>query len=142
VDQLVDGDPASAVSRITKIMFLCQLRPTTCLQFVAASDIGGVVAALLKDGVPGRVVDLAGDALTPTDLQDGWREVFGVEMRPDMMGGSALSWAIKNATPDLRLMFKFFNEVGYNADIGAAREVHPGMKDWKTFLKTEVQKPL
>ncbi|KAJ7095478.1 hypothetical protein C8R43DRAFT_1049386 [Mycena crocata] len=141
MDQLVQGDPTSTVSRLTKIMFLCQLRPSTRLQFVAASDLGAVAALVLEhpEEYVGKAVDVAGDALTPRDLEEGWREVFGVELRPDMMGGSALSWAVKTATKDLRLMFKFFNDVGYNADIPAAREMYPEMKDWRTFLRTEVQ---
>ncbi|KAJ7616762.1 NAD(P)-binding protein [Mycena polygramma] len=143
MDQLVQGDPASAVSRLTKIMFLCQLKPTVRLQFVAASDMGAIAALALQhpDQYIGRAIDVAGDALTPRDLEAGWREVFGVEMRPEMVGGSALSWMVRTATKDLRLMFKFFNEVGYNADIAAARERYPQMKDWKTFLRTEAPKP-
>ncbi|KAJ7280913.1 hypothetical protein C8J57DRAFT_1501114 [Mycena rebaudengoi] len=143
MDLLVQGDPSSTVSRLTKIMFLCQLKPTTRLQFVAASDIGAVAVLAVQNPETyiGRVVDVAGDALTPHDLEDGWREVFGVEMRPDMVGGSALSWVVRTATKELRLMFKFFNEIGYNADLAAARELYPQMKDWKTFLRTEVQKP-
>ncbi|KAJ7493227.1 NAD(P)-binding protein [Mycena galericulata] len=143
MDQLVQGDPTSVVSRLTKIMFLCQLNPTSRLQFVAASDMGPVAAIALQhpEEYIGCAVDVAGDALIPTDLEDGWREVFGVELRPNMLGGSALSWAVRTATKDLRLMFKFFNEIGYNADIAACRKMYPGMKDWKTFLRTEVEKP-
>ncbi|KAJ6577814.1 hypothetical protein B0H19DRAFT_1020313 [Mycena capillaripes] len=143
MDQLVQGDPASAVSRLTKIMFLCQLKPTTRLQLVAAADVGAVAAHALQEPEKylGRVVDVAGDAVTPHDLEDGWREVFGVEMRPEMIAGSALSWMVKTATKDLRLMFKFFNETGYNADVATAREMYPQMKDWKTFLRTEAPTP-
>ncbi|KAJ6577827.1 NAD(P)-binding protein [Mycena capillaripes] len=143
MDQLVQGDPASAVSRLTKIMFLCQLKPMTRLQLVAAADVGTVAALALQDPETyiGRIVDVAGDAITPRELEDGWREVFGVEMRPEMIAGSALSWMVKTATKDLRLMFKFFNETGYNADIAAAREMYPQMKDWKTFLRTEAPTP-
>lgn len=108
MDQLVQGDPASTVSRLTKIMFLCQLNPTTRLQLVATSDVGAVAALALQhpNKYIGRTVDIAGDELTPRDLEDGWREVFGVEMRPEMVGGSALSWVVRTATKDLRLMFK------------------------------------
>ncbi|KAJ7769941.1 hypothetical protein B0H16DRAFT_236510 [Mycena metata] len=144
MDQLVQGDPASLVSRLTKIMFLCQLKPPTRLQFVAASDVGAIAALALQhpEEYIGRVIDVAGDALTPQDLQDGWREALGVEMRPDLMGGSALSWAVRTATKELRLMFKFFNEIGYNADISVVRQIYPEIKDWKTFLRTEGPKTL
>ncbi|KAJ7082906.1 NAD(P)-binding protein [Mycena belliarum] len=139
MDQLLPGP--STVERVTTIMFLCQLSPNTRLQLVASSDIGRVaaVAFAAPEKWVGRVVDVAGDALTPREMESGWRTVMEREMRPNMMGGSALSWAIKNATRDLRLMFKFFNDVGYNADVAAAREVYPDMKDWTTFLRSEVK---
>ncbi|KAJ7825834.1 hypothetical protein B0H14DRAFT_3874269 [Mycena olivaceomarginata] len=73
------------------------------------------------------------------DLENGWHELFGVEMRPEMVGGSALSRVVRMATKDLRRMFKFFNEDGYNADIAFA--MYPEVKDWKIFLRTEAPKP-
>jgi hypothetical protein len=35
---------------------------------------------------------------------------------------------------------QFFNETGYNVDIATVREMHPDMKDWKTFLRTDAPK--
>jgi hypothetical protein len=108
MDQLVAGDPASAITRVTKIMFLTQLRATTRLQFIACSDIGGVAALVLQnpERYIGKGVDLAGDELSPAELEDGWREVFGEEMRPKMMGGGVLAWAVRVGMRELRLMFK------------------------------------
>ncbi|KAJ7668123.1 hypothetical protein B0H17DRAFT_990176 [Mycena rosella] len=142
MDQLVAGDPNSMMSQLTKLIMLTQLKPDTRLQFIAASDIGGVAALVLQnpDRYLGKVVDLAGDSLTPKDLADGWREVFGVEMRPKMMAGNALAWGVRAGRKELRLMFKFFNEIGYNTDIPALRAQYPDLKDWKTFLRTEVPK--
>ncbi|KAJ7265702.1 NAD(P)-binding protein [Mycena rebaudengoi] len=141
MDQLVAGDPASAITRVTKIMFLTQLRATTRLQFIACSDIGGVAALVLQnpERYIGKGVDLAGDELSPAELEDGWREVFGEEMRPKMMGGGVLAWAVRVGMRELRLMFKFFNEIGFNADIPALREQYPELKDWKTFLRGEIK---
>ncbi|KAJ7859315.1 NAD(P)-binding protein [Mycena olivaceomarginata] len=142
MDQLVAGDPTSATTRLTKIMFLTQLKPTTRLQVIACSDIGSAAALVLAhpEQYLGKDVDLAGDELSPKDLADGWREVFGEEMRPKMLGGGALAWAVCAGMKELRLMFKFFNEIGFNTDIPALREQYPELKDWKTFLRTEVQK--
>jgi uncharacterized protein YbjT (DUF2867 family) len=108
MDQLVAGDPASATTRLTKIMFLTQLKPTTRLPLIACSDIGGVAALVLAhpEQYLGKDVDLAGDQLSPKDLADGWREVFGEEMRPKMLGGGALAWAVCAGMKELRLMFK------------------------------------
>ncbi|KAJ7912090.1 nucleoside-diphosphate-sugar epimerase family protein [Mycena leptocephala] len=143
MDQLVAGDPNSATTRVTKLMFLTQLKPTTHLPFIACSDIGAIAALVLQnpERYIGKDIDLAGDQLSPKDLEDGWREVFGEEMRPKMMGGTALAWAIRVGMKELRLMFKFFNEIGFTADIPAVREQYPDLKDWKAFLRTEVPKP-
>ncbi|KAJ6598136.1 hypothetical protein DFH09DRAFT_1131049 [Mycena vulgaris] len=143
MDQLVTGDPKSATTRITKIMFLSQLKPTTRLQFIAVSDIGAMAALVLREPERylGRDVDLAGDHLSAKDLEDGWREVFGEEMRSQMMGGTLLAWAVLAGMKELRLMFRFFNEIGFNVDIPALRAQYPALKDWKTFLREEVQKP-
>ncbi|KAJ7131429.1 hypothetical protein C8R44DRAFT_665173 [Mycena epipterygia] len=143
MDQIVLGDPKSATTQVTKLMFLTQLKPTTRLQFIAVSDIGKIAALVLQDPEHyiGKDVDLAGDQLSPKDLEDGWREVFGEEMRPNMMGGTALAWAVRAGVKELRLMFKFFNEIGFTADIPALQAQHPGLKDWKTFLRTEVKNP-
>ncbi|KAJ6480059.1 hypothetical protein DFH09DRAFT_1292679 [Mycena vulgaris] len=140
MDELVAEDPKSATARLVKIIFLTQLKPTARLQLIACSDIGGVAALVLQnpERYVGQVVDLAGDQLGPKDMEDGWREVFGEEMRPQMLGGTALAWAIRNGRKELRSMFKFWNAIGFNADIPALREQYPELKDWRTFLKTEV----
>jgi len=143
MDQLVAGDPTSATAKITKLLFLTQLKPTTRLQFIACSDIGGVAALVLAnpERYLGKDVDLAGDELSVEELEAGWREVFdGEEMRPQMMGGAALAWALRAGMKELRLMFKFFNEIGFNADIPALRVQYPELKDWKTFLRTDMPK--
>ncbi|KAJ7445981.1 NAD(P)-binding protein [Mycena galericulata] len=143
MDPLVAGDPKATTTRLTKLLFLTQLKPTTRLQFVATSDIGGVAALALQhpDRYLGTDVDIAGDQLSAKDLEDGWREVLGEDMRPTMFGGTALAWAICTGVKELRLMFKFFNEVGFNVDIPALREQYPDLKDWKTVLRTEGPKP-
>ncbi|KAJ7670782.1 nucleoside-diphosphate-sugar epimerase family protein [Mycena polygramma] len=139
MDELVHADPDSALACITKIMFLTQLKPSTRLQFVACSDIGGVAALVLAnpERYIGRDVDIAGDVLTRDDLDAGWRDVFGVELRPKMLGGTALAWAVRAGVKELRLMFKFFNDVGFKVDIPALREQYPELKDYRTFLRTE-----
>ncbi|KAJ7029631.1 nucleoside-diphosphate-sugar epimerase family protein [Mycena alexandri] len=142
MDQLVAGDPTSVFAKITKLIMLTQLKPDTRLQFIAGSDIGGFAALALQNPEQylGKVIDLAGDGLTPKDLADGWREVFGTEMRPKIMGGETLAWGVRAMRKELRLMFRFFNEVGFNTDIPALRAEYPEVKDWRTFLRTEVPK--
>ncbi|KAJ7258058.1 hypothetical protein B0H12DRAFT_451187 [Mycena haematopus] len=142
MDEFVADDPNSALARLTKIILLTQLKPTTRLQLVACSDIGGVAALVLgnPERYIGKHVDVAGDKLSPKELEDGWREVFGNELRPNMIGGTAIAWAIRAGKKELRLMFKFFNEIGFDADIPVLREQYPELKDWKAFLRANVPK--
>ncbi|KAJ6616954.1 hypothetical protein B0H10DRAFT_2218942 [Mycena sp. CBHHK59/15] len=132
MDQLVLGAPSSTTTRLTKIMFLTQLKPAVRLQFIAVSDIGRVAARVFADPAHyvGKTVNLAGDARTPGELDAGWRAVFGKDkgMRPRMLGGGLLAWAVG-----------FFDEVGFDVDILALRAEFPELKDWETFLRTEVQ---
>ncbi|KAJ6549322.1 hypothetical protein DFH09DRAFT_1087073 [Mycena vulgaris] len=134
------GGPKSAMGRLVKILFLTQLKCTARLQFIACSDIDGVAALVLQnpERYVGQVLDLAGDQLSRKDMEDGWREVFGEGMRPQMLGETALAWAIREGRKELRSMFKFWNKIGFNADISALREQYSELKDWRTFLKTEV----
>lgn len=46
-----------------------------------------------------------------------------------------LNWMSK----ELGNMFRWFRNVGYGADIVALRKIHPEMKNFETWLKTESQ---
>ncbi|KAJ7182975.1 hypothetical protein C8R43DRAFT_1116586 [Mycena crocata] len=94
-------------------MFLTQLKPTTRLQLIAINDIRKVAALVLQNP------EVPWDQLSPKELEDGWREVFEEEMRPKMLGGAALAWAVRVGRKEIGSMFNFFNEVGFNTDIPA-----------------------
>ncbi|KAJ6462728.1 hypothetical protein DFH09DRAFT_1347558 [Mycena vulgaris] len=125
-------------------MFLTQLKPETRLQVVAVSDVGRVVAVsdvgrvaalVLQDPERyiGKTFDWAGDHLIPKDFEDDWREVFGDEMSPKMLGGAALAWAVRTGMKKLRLMLKVFNGIAFDADIPALRAQSPDLKDLLSF---------
>ncbi|KAJ7633333.1 hypothetical protein DFH06DRAFT_1337195 [Mycena polygramma] len=86
-------------------------KPTVRLQFVATSRMNMSAIAALALRSPDQYIGRAGDVLIPRDLEAGWGKVFGVEMRPQLVGGSAWSWMLHTATKDLGLTFKFSNEV-------------------------------
>jgi uncharacterized protein YbjT (DUF2867 family) len=111
MDEFIPDDPDSATARLTKLILLTQLKPTTRVQCVACSDIGGVAALVLAhpDRYIGKDFDIAGESLAPKDFEDGWREVFGEELRPKMIGGNTLAWAVRTGKKELRLMFKVRN---------------------------------
>ncbi|KAJ7879220.1 nucleoside-diphosphate-sugar epimerase family protein [Mycena olivaceomarginata] len=140
MDEFIPDDPDSATARLTKLILLTQLRPTTRVQCVACSDIGGVAALVLAhpERYIGKDFDIAGESLAPKDFEDGWREVFREELRPKMIGGNTLAWAVRTGKKELRLMFKFFNEAGFNVNIPAVRGEYPELKDWRAFLRASI----
>ena len=82
---------------------------------ISAEDIGkfpdsNVAASLQR--VPGVSIQRSGTRGEPT----------GITVRG--FGGE-----------DLALMFEWFNSSGYDADIAALRKIHPGLMDFKTWLK-------
>ncbi|KAF7291231.1 NmrA domain-containing protein [Mycena indigotica] len=153
--------PSDFASRLTRHIFFTQLKPGKRLQFIAVSDIGVMAAIVfahpevyinpLREGTyldsNGRFkdVDLAGDELSGKDMADVWREVFANnhtgydrEFKAQSFVMPFLSKLVGRGMKEVRLMFEFFNEPGFNTDIPALRVIHPKLKDFQTFLKQEV----
>ncbi|KAH7370610.1 hypothetical protein BKA65DRAFT_602859 [Rhexocercosporidium sp. MPI-PUGE-AT-0058] len=111
------------------------LSPTTKLQLVSTRDIGhfGAQALLNPKDFGGRTISLAGDKLTFDEANAVFLKTVGREV-PQTYGFIArfLLWAIK----DLNLMFKFFEDVGYDADIPALRREHHSLLSFEDWLKT------
>jgi len=108
------------------------------LQLVAVSDIGyfGAQAFLRPEAFRGRGISLAGDELTLDQLA----KVFRGKTGRDPAGTyaficSLLMWMAK----DFGLMFRWFHDVGYAADIAELKKMHPGLKDFGAWLETESQ---
>ncbi|KAH7413180.1 hypothetical protein BKA64DRAFT_347280 [Cadophora sp. MPI-SDFR-AT-0126] len=111
------------------------LSPKTKLQLVSTKDIGhfGAKALLSPEEFAGRGISLAGDDLTFEEANGVFLKNVGHEI-PQTYGfiGWFLLWAIK----DVNLMFKFFEDIGYNADIAALRQEHHGLLSLEAWLKT------
>jgi uncharacterized protein YbjT (DUF2867 family) len=108
------------------------LPPDRTLQMVAVDDIGGVVAAAFDRPMEymGQAIDLAGDEMTMRRLAEQLssaldRPVRYVEMPIEKMRRQNREWAI---------MFEWFIDVGYNADIAACRRMYPSLKTFETWL--------
>lgn len=102
------------------------------LQLESIRDIGhfGAQALLHPEKFAGRAISLAGDALTFEEANAAFVKIVGREI-PQTYSfiGWLLLWAIK----DVNLMFRFFEDAGYNADIGALRQEHHSLlsiEDW------------
>ncbi|KAL5325934.1 hypothetical protein ACEPPN_007069 [Leptodophora sp. 'Broadleaf-Isolate-01'] len=111
------------------------LSPTTKLQLISTRDIGhfGAQALLYPKDFAGRAISLAGDDLTFDEANAVFVKAAGIGL-PQTYGFIArfLLWAIK----DLNTMFKFFEDVGYSADIPALKQEHNSLLSLEDWIKT------
>ncbi|KAK3348736.1 hypothetical protein B0T25DRAFT_546404 [Lasiosphaeria hispida] len=108
------------------------------LQLIATSDIGffGAKAFLNPEQYKGRAISLAGDELTFNQLAVVVKRQTGRELQFTFKFVCLLiMWMIK----DLGLMYKWFHDVGYGADIAELKEVHPDLMDFSDWLRRESQ---
>ncbi|KAI4871163.1 NAD(P)-binding protein [Hypoxylon rubiginosum] len=108
------------------------------LQLVATSDIGFFAAqALLKpDEYRNKKLSLAGDELTYEQFATIFKQKTGDSMPTTF---EFVAGIINGMVKELGYMFKWFNNVGYDADIPSLRKINPEMKDFATWLEKESQ---
>jgi hypothetical protein len=105
------------------------LTPETILQQVAVDDIGAFVAMAFEH--PGKwqgtATDLAGDE----SFVDQIAQTLQVKY-------SQMSWEEfeKNAGHETALMFKWFQDVGYHADVSALRQEMPNLMSFERWRNT------
>lgn len=107
------------------------------LQLVATADIGRVAARALVESekYAGRMIPLAGDEITLERVQEIYKEQKGDAELP--MVPDEVATGILEANYDMRMMFEFFVEEGYGADVEALRREFPGLLDYKAWLAEE-----
>lgn len=106
------------------------------LQFVATSDIGHFAAQafLHPHDWRNRSISLAGDELTFNQFKQIFERKTGQPLPTTFRFiASLILWLNK----DLHLMYKWFASDGYGADIAALKRLHPGLKNFETWLETE-----
>ncbi|KAF9691024.1 hypothetical protein EKO04_011266 [Ascochyta lentis] len=108
------------------------------LQLIATSDIGFFAAeAFTKpEEYKGQKLSLAGDELTYTQFKTIFAEKTGQSLPTTFR---FLAAAINMMVKDLGLMFKWFKDVGYGADISKVRRMNPNLKDFGAWLKEDSQ---
>jgi uncharacterized protein YbjT (DUF2867 family) len=104
----------------------------TPMQMIAVDDIGALTALAFDHPAKyiGRSLEIAGDELTESQIADTLTRVIGrpVEVAPPQQWGNA------NVEEGLK-MLRWFNEVGYQSDIPALREAHPGLQTFEQYLR-------
>ena len=108
----------------------------TKLQLVSVKDIGVFAAMALThpEGFKNRAISLVGDELNYKDAVEVYRKVYG---RPLPTTFSLVVSFIRWMATDLGLMVKWFEEVGFAADLEECRRINPGMQNFETWLKEE-----
>lgn len=103
------------------------------LQVVAVSDIGFFGAKAFLE-YQGKAISLASDEVAFEELARVFKSVTGRDIPTTWEFVSRfLIWMV----PDAGLMFRWFHDEGFGADIAALKRVHPGLKDVRAWLETE-----
>ena len=108
------------------------MAPEKPLQMIAVDDIGALTALAFARGEEfvGRAIDISGDELTGPQMA----EAFAKVMRRPVAYDQTPIEQIRAFSDDFAKMFEWFNARGYEADIGALRKLHPGLKSFETWL--------
>ncbi|KAF1347214.1 nucleoside-diphosphate-sugar epimerase family protein [Lizonia empirigonia] len=108
------------------------------LQLVATSDIGffATEAFTKPDEYKSQKISLAGDELTYIQFKNIFTEKTGQNLPTTFR---FVAGGINMMVKDLGLMFKWFRDVGYGADIPKLKEMNPELKDFGTWLEKESQ---
>ncbi|KAK3393444.1 NmrA-like family protein [Podospora didyma] len=106
------------------------------LQLVAVSDIGFFAAQAFLNPAEykGRGVSLAGDEVTLEQVKSVFEAKTGKKLAST---NGIFPWLLMKMMKDFGVMFKWFHEQGYAADIEKLRVINPGMKDFGAWLETE-----
>lgn len=110
------------------------LDPATPLQMIAVEDIGAFAALAFAEPAEwlGRAVELAGDALTMTQMaalvdRVVGRAVLYVRVPPDQFR--------RAAGEETATMYAWFDAAGYRADIPALRALYPPLATLERWLR-------
>ncbi len=112
------------------------LHPSTKLQMIAVNDIGAFGAAALTqpNDFIGQGIELAGDSLTMGEVARMFTKKLGRPVAFSPLPDEEAEGAMGH---DMAAMFKWFNEVGYCADIPALTQTYGlPLTSFQDFLQT------
>lgn len=99
-------------------ILMLPFRPDTKLKMIAVQDIGefGAAAFLNPTEFIGQAIDLAGDELTMPEVSVHLSRALGRDIKFQQIPDDQAEAVVGH---DFALMFRWFNDVGYNVDIPA-----------------------
>lgn len=111
------------------------LSPDTPLQQIAVEDIGVFAAKAFEspDEWVGRAVDISGDELTMPEAAETFARVIGRDVEYVQVPWDDFR---DMAGEEYAVMYRWFEEEGYVADIDALRREHPRLMDLEAYLRS------
>jgi hypothetical protein len=109
------------------------LSPDTRLQQLHVNDIGAFAAMAFAEPEAwlGRAFDLAGDELTMRETAATFGRVTGREVRYLQVPWDQFQ---EEMGDDMTIMYRWFEDVGYDADIAAVRAARPETATLEEYL--------
>lgn len=109
------------------------LSPDTELQQIAADDVGAFAALAFSDPDRwmGRSLEIAGDELSMTKTAETLSRVLNREVKYVQVSWDAFEQQVGK---ELAAMYRWFEDYGYEADIGALRKEYAPLKRLEEFL--------
>jgi uncharacterized protein YbjT (DUF2867 family) len=111
------------------------LDPDKPFQHVAVEDVGAFAAIAFDhpDEWVGREVDLAGDEQTMPEIAQTFGNVIGREVRYFQVPWDQFE---EQMGEEAAVMNRWFNDVGYEADIAALRQEYPELATFERYLRS------
>jgi uncharacterized protein YbjT (DUF2867 family) len=111
------------------------LKPLTRLQMIAVDDIGACVVMALQHPQKwrGRALDLAGDEHTMSATAQVLSGLAGREVKYQQVPWDEFE---RQAGHEMTLMYRWFEAVGYHADIPALRQEFSNLMTFERWLQT------
>jgi uncharacterized protein YbjT (DUF2867 family) len=108
---------------------------------IAVDDIGAFVAIAFE--FPGRwqghALDIAGDELSMTQIAQALGRVSGEDLKYLQAPWDKFE---ERAGHEMTLMFKWFENVGYRADIPALRQQHQSLMSFERWIHSKLRPAL
>lgn len=111
------------------------LDPNKPLQQVAVDDVGAFAAIAFEhpDKWLNREIDLAGDELTMPQVAQVFSRVIAQEVKYVQLPWDQFH---SSAGEETTTMYKWFNNVGYNADIATVRQEYSNIQTLEQYLRS------
>ncbi len=110
------------------------LDPDKPLQMIDAEDIGVFAAMAFEnpEGWIGREVDLAGDEMTMPEIAGTFSRVIGRDVDFFQVPWEGFE---EQMGEEYAVMYRWFNDHGYEADIAGLRKEHLGLVSFEQYLR-------